>query len=125
MFLEHVNLTVNDVDRSADFYSKVFGFHRRWEGAGGLGGRTVHVGTDTTYLALWQPTRAPEGGFDFDRRGNGFNHIGIVVDDLDEVESRLHDLGVETFNHGDYEPGRRFYFEDPDEIEVEVVSYAS
>ena len=31
--------------------------------------------------------------------------------------------GLETFNHGDYEPGRRFYFFDWDGIEFEVVSY--
>ena len=27
------------------------------------------------------------------------------------------------FNHGDYDPGRRFYFLDPDGIEYEVISY--
>jgi hypothetical protein len=32
--------------------------------------------------------------------------------------------GYTPFNHGDYEPGRRFYFDGPDNIEIEVVSYA-
>ncbi|MEC7669548.1 MAG: VOC family protein, partial [Pseudomonadota bacterium] len=27
-------------------------------------------------------------------------------------------------NHADYEPGKRFYFDTPDGIEIEVVSYA-
>jgi hypothetical protein len=27
------------------------------------------------------------------------------------------------FSHDDYDPGRRFYFLDPDGIEYEVVSY--
>ena len=31
--------------------------------------------------------------------------------------------GLTAFNHGDYHPGRRFYFLDPDGIEYEVVSY--
>ena len=31
--------------------------------------------------------------------------------------------GLVPFNHGDYEPGRRFYFMDPDGIEYEIVSY--
>lgn len=32
--------------------------------------------------------------------------------------------GFTPFNHGDYEPGRRFYFLDGDGIEYEIVSYA-
>ena len=31
--------------------------------------------------------------------------------------------GLTPFSHGDYEPGRRFYFFDPDGIEYEVISY--
>jgi glyoxylase I family protein len=35
------------------------------------------------------------------------------------------EAGLTPFSHGDYDPGRRFYFLDPDGIEYEVVSYAS
>jgi hypothetical protein len=45
------------------------------------------------------------------------------VDDLAETEARVVAAGLETFSHGDYEPGRRFYFFDPDGIEYEIVSY--
>ena len=31
--------------------------------------------------------------------------------------------GVLEHSHGDYDPGRRFYFHDVDNIEYEVVSY--
>ena len=44
--------------------------------------------------------------------------------DLDTIEMRVKAVGLTPFNHGDYEPGRRFYFFDPDGIEYEVVSYA-
>ena len=46
-----------------------------------------------------------------------------VVDDLDATEARILAAGIETFSHADYEPGRRFYFNDADGIEFEVVSY--
>ncbi|KAA0235623.1 MAG: hypothetical protein JJLCMIEE_00536 [Acidimicrobiales bacterium] len=122
MFLEHVNLNVADVERTARFYEEVFDFKRRWEGDGMAGmGRTVHVGTDDTYLALYQPhekTQAAPGVGEI-----SLNHVGIVVDDLDEIDHRLEARGVDTFNHGSYEPGRRFYFLDPDGVEIEVVSY--
>jgi predicted enzyme related to lactoylglutathione lyase len=45
------------------------------------------------------------------------------VDDLDAVERRVVAAGLRPFNHGDYEPGRRFYFLDADGIEFEIVSY--
>ena len=51
------------------------------------------------------------------------NHIGVVVDNLDEAEQRVLGAGFETHNHADYEPGRRFYFNDHDGIEFEVVHY--
>ena len=52
------------------------------------------------------------------------NHVGVVVDDLDRVEERVVAAGLTPFSHGDYEPGRRFYFFDWNGIELEVVSYA-
>ena len=48
----------------------------------------------------------------------------MEVDDLDATEARVVAAGLTPFNHGDYAPGRRFYFFDPDGIEYEVVSYA-
>ncbi|HCK17946.1 MAG TPA: glyoxalase, partial [Thalassospira sp.] len=40
------------------------------------------------------------------------------------TEAKIKADGIETFNHADYEPGRRFYFRDENDIEFEVVSYA-
>ena len=48
----------------------------------------------------------------------------VVVEDLDGVEAKVKAAGYHPHNHGDYEPGRRFYFDGPDNIEIEVVSYA-
>ena len=41
-----------------------------------------------------------------------------------EVEAKIKALGYPTHSHADYEPGRRFYFDDENGIEFEVVSYA-
>ena len=51
------------------------------------------------------------------------NHIGIVVDDLDAIEQKVIARGDAPNSHQDYEPGRRFYFEDENGIEIEVISY--
>ena len=39
------------------------------------------------------------------------------------MEARVIAAGLRPYNHGDYAPGRRSYFNDPDGIEYEVVSY--
>ena len=54
---------------------------------------------------------------------SGLNHIGLVVADLDLVESQVRKGGFTPQLYSDYPPGRRFYFKDHDEIEYEVVQY--
>ena len=120
MFLEHVNLNVSDARRTRDFLQEVFGWKTRWEGTTDYG-HTVHVGDADDYLSLTSPHRPPDAPRPV---GAVFNHVGVLVDDLDDVERRLEVAGVATYAHGDYEPGRCFYFEDADGIEYEVVSYS-
>lgn len=121
-FIEHVNITVRDPERSATLMHDLFGWHIRWQGPSLNGGHTIHVGDDQFYLALYtsQGAETPEDAF---RKGRPLNHVGIVVDDLDDAERRVVAAGLEPFNHGDYDPGRRFYFFDFDGTEFELVSY--
>lgn len=120
--LEHVNITVSDPQRSANLLRDLFGWHIRWEGPSMLGGHTIHIGTDDSYIALYTNPefRAADPRFN---KGEPMNHIGVTVDNLDAVEAKVIAAGLEPFNHGDYEPGRRFYFFDWNDIEWEVVSY--
>ena len=121
MFLEHVNLTVSDVDRSAGFYGDLFGFRLRWRGKTADGAEAAHVGDDRCYLALFQarrPGRPPR-----DYAGVGLNHFGFVVDDLGAMKRRLASHGISPHSEQAYDPGRRLYFLDPDGIEVELVEY--
>jgi predicted enzyme related to lactoylglutathione lyase len=121
--IEHVNVTVRDPARAAALMQAVFEWAIRWQGPARDGGRTIHVGTEDHYVALYT---GPDGGAYTDEdfcKGRPLNHIGVEVEDLDAAEQRVVAAGLEPFNHGDYHPGRRFYFLDPDGIEYEVVSY--
>lgn len=121
--IEHVNISVSDPARTAQMLSDLFGWHIRWQGPAAMGGFTVHVGSDSDYLAVYaaRPDASARAGF---AKGAPLNHVGIEVDDLDVIESRVIARGLVPFSHGDYEPGRRFYFFDEDGIEYEIVSYA-
>ncbi len=121
MFLEHVNLSVSDLQRSVAFYRQLFGFKVRWEGTitGDL--PAAHVGDDQCYLALFQAEDDERAQQDYTRVG--INHFGSVVDDLGAMKARLAELGITPHLEGDYEPGRRLYFLDLDGVEVELVEY--
>ncbi|MGC1494816.1 MAG: VOC family protein [Sulfitobacter sp.] len=121
--LEHANYTVSNPAATAAWMQKLFGWHIRWEGDAMAGGHTKHVGTNAHYVALYTPG-APIASqkSSYDVTG-GLNHIAVVVDDLDATEAAIKRHGFKTSNHGDYEPGRRFYFHDDDGIEYEVVQY--
>ena len=118
-FLEHVNITVSDPERSSALLQQLCGWHERWRGPSQLGGWTIHVGSERDYLAIY--TNESRGG-PF-AKGTPLNHVGLVVDDLVEAEKTVVDAGLVPFNHADYAPGRRLYFFDWDGIEFEVINY--
>tara|TARA_Y100000815_G_scaffold265433_1_gene282309 strand:- start:622 stop:999 length:378 start_codon:yes stop_codon:yes gene_type:complete len=122
IFIEHVNITVRDAERSAQLMERLFDWKIRWQGPSLNDGHSVHVGDDRYYLALYSPPHAPDA--DSFVKGRPLNHVGIHVDDLDAVEQRVIEAGLIPFNHAEYEPGRRFYFLDPDGTEFEIVSYS-
>lgn len=121
--LEHVNVTVSDPIRTANRLCALFGWHIRWQGGAIHGGNTVHVGSDDTYIAVYSRGKLIDSETDSYSTRGGLNHIGVVVEDLDDAEARIVEAGYKPHSHADYEPGRRFYFHDDDGIEFEVVSY--
>ena len=121
--VEHVNLTVEDPDASAAMLCRLFDWTVRWSGGAINDGYSVHVGGDNSYLALYTSNQSAQGANSSYEQIGGLNHIGLVVDDLDELKQRVEAEGMEPYNFGDYEPGRRFYFRLDDGLEVEVVKY--
>ena len=121
--IEHVNVTVADPERTSALLQALFDWRVRWRGPAQNGGHTIHVGSTEHYVAL-HGTDNPTHIAEVHAKGRPLNHIGVEVDDLDATEARVAAAGLRPFSHADYEPGRRFYFLDPDGIEYEVISYA-
>lgn len=121
--LEHANYTVTNASKTAAWMSELFGWHIRWEGPAIDGGRSLHIGTDTQYLALYQPAKSVSPKKSSYTIAGGLNHIAVIVDDIDSAEEKVRTHGFTPVNHADYEPGRRFYFHDSDDIEYEIVQY--
>lgn len=123
--LEHLNLTVADPLVLANFLCRVFEWSIRWQGSAIHGGQTMHVGGGDSYLAIYGGRPAVKLNVPSDSYSTrtGLNHIGIVVSNLDETELRVKAEGFTPHSHADYEPGRRFYFDGPEGLEIEVVCY--
>ena len=122
--LEHINLTVRDPKKTAKLLVDLFDWQIRWEGESIHDGYTLHVGDQTSYLAIYGRREKFDGEMrSYDLVG-GLNHVGIVVDDLEGVEKRVKAAGFLPHSHADYEPGRRFYFKDSDGLEFEVINYS-
>ncbi len=118
--LEHINLTVRDAKVTANTLCTLFDWKIRWEGEVLDGaGYSIHVGSDKSYLAIY----APHDGSGAKGKDGPLNHVGVVVDDLDAVEAKVKAAGYKPHLHADYDPGRRFYFDDENSVEFEVASY--
>lgn len=121
--VEHVNLTVRYPEKVAKDLCQIFAWEVRWSGPSLDEGETIHVGEDDSYLALYTHPDITDLESRTPKIIANLNHVGIVVDDLDDIEGRVISHGFKPFSHRDYEPGRRFYFLMDDEIEIEVISY--
>lgn len=122
--LEHANLTVGDLDAAVDFLLTALpDFRVRGAGVGPEGLRWVHVGSDTSYIALNEAADASE-----ERPGHwrGVNHLGFEVDDAQALRRRLLAKGYrEGFVPESHPHRQRIYFLDGDDNEWEFVEYAS
>ncbi len=141
-----IGLTVDDLDRSVSFFTRVLGFEEISEvevagielerRSGVFGARAkvarLRLGQETIELTDYL---APRGQpFPYDTRANDvwFQHIAIVVSDMDAAYARLRAAGVEHASTGpqrlpDSIPSaagiRAFYFRDPDGHFLELLQF--
>jgi catechol 2,3-dioxygenase-like lactoylglutathione lyase family enzyme len=121
--LEHANITVGNLDSAVEFLlAAIPEFRVRGKGTGPDGRHWLHVGSDSSYIAL------NEAGGDGEpaARWRGVNHLGFVVDDARAVKRRLQAKGYqEGFIAEPHPYRRRIYFLDRDGNEWEFVEYLS
>ncbi|MCA9026030.1 MAG: VOC family protein [Planctomycetaceae bacterium] len=121
-FVEHVNLTVGDLEEAIRFLTTAIPeFVVRHRGVTD-GKEWVHVGTSESYVALSQASERQQSQEPY--TGIGFNHAGIVVSDADQVANALRQAGYREGFQADPHPYRkRVYFHDADNNEWEFVEY--
>ena len=126
--LEHANICVREIEPMVRFLKTAFPeFQMRGEGTSRDGSRWVHIGTNDTYIALGQATKADAGRPWKPYAGEpGVNHLAYVVDDAESLRSRLIGAGYRESTPANAHPHRkRVYFYDPEGNDWEFVQYFS
>lgn len=121
--LEHANISVANPDKTATLLCNLFNWKVRWSGASMDGGYTVHVGSEQSYLALYNAKSMQENTYRSHTSLNNLNHIGIVVDDLNAYEEKARELGLKPESFKDYHVNKSFYVTDEFGLEIEIISY--
>lgn len=124
IYLEHANITVNDLQEAIKFFQTAFP-HFKIRGGGNDLREWVHLGDDTTYVAINQATQSDlkvEKNYD----KIGINHLGFVVDDVEKIADNLLKNGYLRDYPKQIEQFRiRDYFADADGNQFEFVQYLS
>ena len=85
--VEHANIKVRDIDETVNFLTTALPNFKVRGGSDEPSKKWVHIGTESTYLALNEDGRGTQ------KQGPGLNHVGFVVDDTDAVRERLEKAG--------------------------------
>ncbi|MEH6578613.1 MAG: VOC family protein [Amphritea sp.] len=126
--IEHANITVPDIDAAIKFLKIVapdFEVRKDCTPAGSY--RWVHIGNEDYYFALQQPHLDAEPEERLTAYKNyGVNHIGLVVSELQSIESKLLESGYEQSIATPQEHFRkRAYYFDEAGFEWELIEYLS
>ena len=124
--LDHLNLSVRDLDESVAWYGRVFGFELVEEDVQ-QGVRWGVIRSGEAMLCIYEhPERKPQNRWTLADEGrHGVAHFALRIADADEWVSiarreglRFHYGGEVTWPHS-----RSWYIEDPTGYEIEVVRW--
>ena len=119
--IDHVALSVRDVERSAQWYMDVLGFEPRYEGL--WNGIPTFIAKGTTAIALF-PASNHDSKKTPARAGIDMLHLAFRADRKNFVAAQreLKERGI-TFEFQDHEISHSIYFRDPDGHELEITTY--
>jgi catechol 2,3-dioxygenase-like lactoylglutathione lyase family enzyme len=146
--VDSIGLTVSDLDRSVEFYSKVLSFEKvsetevdgesyeHLEGVFGLHMKIARMklGDETIELTEFLAPRGRPAPVDARSNDRWFQHVAIIVSDMDSAYARLREHRVQHASSGpqilpewNRNAGgiRAFYFRDPDGHPLEILWFPS
>jgi len=128
--LEHLNVSLTDLDRATRALQAIVPEWSvrgtgTWDDDRGQKRQWRHVGDDFQYLALYETP--PGERYEASGARVAFNHLGLVVDDIDATLARLRALGIALDHIGGSTEHRRsaYVMIEPERLQIELVAYDS
>jgi len=122
--LDHLNLSVRDLDESVEWYARVFGFELAERGLSAAGVPFAVLRSDEALLCVYhRPGRESLDGAELERRGlHGFNHFALRIEDREAWEEIVEREGLELLYGGlvEWPHSLAWYVTDPTGYEIEV-----
>ena len=116
--IDHVALSVRDIERAAQWYIDVLGFERRYEGA--WNGVPTFIAKGNTAIALFPAKPGSTSSGD----GIRMLHLAFRADRenfrVAQEELKRRDI---KFGFEDHEISHSIYFSDPDGHKLEITTY--
>lgn len=120
--VSHVDLTVRDVQASAEWYRTVFGMQTLMETTEDVRSAVVLFDPDSK-MAICVGSHVANDGEPFDEARTGLDHLSLRVrtrEELEEWAAHLDAVGVEHSPIADADYGSVLVFRDPDNIQLEL-----
>jgi len=111
--LDHLNLSVKNLDESVEFYNKLFGFRVLKEQPEQ---NSKIIGSEKVKLCLYEVKDVQISN------DSGFNHFGFHVENFSDVIQKCKEMNVEIFYGGaiEWEKSASIYIADPNGYEIEL-----
>ncbi|HEX2699336.1 MAG TPA: VOC family protein [Acidimicrobiales bacterium] len=116
----HVTLTVTDLERSADFYNRVFSAQTVDSSTDDVGPYTICMGP--SFMLGLRTHASTESGDAFSFARVGLDHMGVHVEspeDLEKWRAHLDEQGIESSGPVSSPYGTHLHIKDPDGIATE------
>jgi len=126
--INHVSITVTDLERSLPWYTEVFELGKLLDQTLADGSSYVLIGKPDFSLCIGLHIHPTNTGERFSESRTGLDHVSFLVPsraDLDVWQARLRELGVSLSPIADQPGYSVLVFRDPDNVQLEMMAVPS